>query len=99
MGVNYYSDEELIAFYEDKTIEKGAKPTVKEINQDPYIADYSTFYRRFGGEKEIIDQSKIPYEVLKEIRKICNDCQYNSEECGRKPYQCLKGAEEYFQKE
>lgn len=99
MGVPYYSDEELIASYEYKTNQKGAKPTVKEINKDPYIPDYSTYYRRFGGEKEIIKKSSFNYEILSKINKICNDCQYDPKNCGKKPYECLEEAKEYFVKD
>ena len=96
MGAPSYSEEELIYLYETKTKEKGAKLLVREINEDPHLPAYSTLYRRIGGEKEIIKRSSFTYDYLTKIQRICNDCQYQTETCGYKAIECLKGAPDYF---
>jgi len=96
MGAPTYSEEELIKLYENKIFEKGRKVYVKEIDNDPNLPAYSTFYRRFGGEKEIIKKSSFNYKCLNKLSKICDDCLYDPKDCGNKPIECYKEVTNYF---
>ena len=91
-----YSREYLVASYLRKSRELGRPPTVKEINQDPEMASYWSYYRHIGLKEEIcqmLNISNIPSTIY---RLFCADCVFDRESCKKNPFECAKEAELYF---
>ena len=82
--------------YLRKYRELGRPPTVKEINQDPKMASYWSYYRHIGLKDEIcqlLNISNIPSTIY---HLFCADCVFDRRSCNKNPFDCAKEAELYF---
>ena len=91
-----YSDEELVYLYREKIKRDKKIPTPREINEDPELPFYSTFYRKIGGEKEIWEKVDIKKDYDKLNSRLCLDCVHDPRACNRVYKDCKKEAKLYF---
>ncbi len=70
-----YRREDLVESYLRKSKELGRPPTVKEINQDPRMASYWSYYRHIGLKDDIcqlLNISNIPSTIISSL--LCRLC-------------------------
>ena len=85
-----YRREDLVESYLRKYRELGRPPTVKEINQDPKMASYWSYYRHIGLKDEICQQlniSNIPSSIY---HLFCADCVFDRSSCNKNPFECAR---------
>lgn len=92
-----YDDNYLLKTYRQKAESLGRAPTSKELNDDPHLPYYSTFYRRLGTRKEICIRLGLSCISQAKINALCFHCPREPETCQEKQAECAEKAKSYYE--
>lgn len=100
---NFEDKEYLIREFNEKMKRDHKIPTANSIRSDYRFPSYELFKKVFDNQtiininifKENIRKFKLLFEIEK---KLCEDCPYNKESCGKKIENCKNEASLYFRK-
>ncbi len=91
-----YDDNYLLETYKQKAEKLGRAPTSKELDNDPLLPYYSTYYKRLGTREEICRKLGISCISKAKINALCGHCPREPEICGEKQSECAEKAHSFY---
>lgn len=93
------TEEELLLDFTGKACKLRRFPKTEEVNHDPDMAHWGTYYNVLGSKSNICDmvlskirKKKIDPRFKKELGIICRSCDEDCSQCTRRPADCFINA-------